>query len=176
MTSQNTFGGRNRDIQDGAETHLWGKLEYVEGQGAVMRVKGTGTQDDEVTLINTGFGFNLPEDTDAEVTVLADGSDTNNKYAMPHIPHGAQRAWREMTGGVQNPMDPNKALEFNPKMAHILEQVVALGTSGMLEVNGGQVIIRGDLIVEGSTSASVRLGPIPSGAPIPAPAFEPYEG
>lgn len=154
MTTQNNFPGRNRDQQDGTETHLWNEIEYVKDNGAVLKVKGTGTEDEEVTLANFGYGFNVPTDTDLEVTVVSDGSDTNNKYGMPQIPHASQRAWKENTGGIQNPLDGTKAVEFSPNGTHIRDALVALSEAGILTVDdGGNVYIRGALHVQGAINA-----------------------
>ncbi len=173
MTTQQRFGDRTRDQQDGTETHLWDEIEYVSDAGAILKVKGTGTQDEEVTLLNSGYGFNLPSNTDTEVTLFAAGSDTNNKYGIPHIPPTKQRPWKSGTGGIQHPNDPDKAVEFGDKNTHLTDAIVALGLAGILEVNNGTVYIRGDLVVSGSSSATNRLGAIPAGGATPVPGFDP---
>lgn len=187
MTTQNLPSDRNRDQQDGVETQTWGTIEYVDGKGAVLKTNGTGTIDEEVTLINTGYGFNIPQDSDAEVTVLSAGSDTNGKYAMPHIPHEMQRPWKENAGGVQNPLDPNKCLEFSPNMTHIRDTLVALCESGILEIqDGGEVIIRGNLRIQGEIQAGGNIstpgtvfgavGPDPGAPAGAAPAIDAFSG
>lgn len=157
MTTYNTFSERNRDNQDGIERHVWGKKEYVKGAGSILKVKGTGTEDQEVVVVNVGYSFNVPENYNTEVLALSDGSDTNQKYGFPNLPRDKQREWKENTGGVQNPLDPDKALEFNPKRAHIREGNVALGVGGIVEVDGDTVYIRGNLVISGDLSIGGNL-------------------
>lgn len=150
MTTYNNFSDRNRDIQDGAERHVWGKLEYENGSGAYMTLRGTGTTEYDVGVINVGYGFNLPENFNTEVMVFSDGSDTNQKHGFPTLPRDKQRQWKENTGGIQNPLDSNKVLEFNPDRAFLREANAVIGNGGVFEIVGNTVIIRGNLRVEGS--------------------------
>lgn len=162
MTTQTDFPTRNRDMQDGAELHVWGELSYVDKAGAIVKVNGTGTIDEEVPVLNSGYSFNLEKDTDAEVLLISLGSDTNKKFALPTLPRDRQRQWKAKTGGVQNPLDGSKALEFNPKRSHMREDNVALGNKGTFEVDeaSGDVIIRGNLIVQGDLKigGSIQAG------------------
>ena len=149
---------RNRDIQDGCERGCYGKLEYVKGAGAIVRVDGTDTQDEEAAVLNIGgVSFNLPEGTDTEVILLSGGSDTNLKFAVMTIPRDKQREWKEGTGGVQHPTDGSFALEFNGKRAHLTQAKFAIGGGGELEVVGGTVYIRGNLVVDGITTVNQRV-------------------
>lgn len=149
MTTYNNFGSRNRDNQDGIERHLWGKLTYEDSSGSYIEVKGTGTTDYDVGVINVGYSFNIPDNSNAEVFVVTDGSDTNQKYAFLTLPRDKQRQWKANTGGVQNPLDPNKALEFNPKRTHLRDNNIAFGDNGIFEVVGDKIIIRGSLQIKG---------------------------
>lgn len=162
MTTMTDFQTRNRDMQDAVELHVWGELTYVKDAGAILKVNGTGTTDEEVPVINSGYGFHVPKDYNTEVILFSLGSDTNKKFALSTLPRDKQRPWKENTGGVQNPTDPNKALEFNSKRAHVREKNVALGDSGLFEVDeaSGTVIIRGNLIVKGDLSigGSLQVG------------------
>lgn len=179
MTTFNAYTARNRDMQDGIERHVWGELEYINGAGSVIKVRGTDTGDEEATVMNSGYGFNLPKDFDAEVMLTYGSSDTNQKYATLQIPHNYQRQWGEGTGGIQHPMDPDRALEFNDERAHLLDKLAVL--AGVLEVVDGQVYIRGNLSVDGDIgvtgSSSVngaRIGPLPAGAAnVTVPGFNP---
>lgn len=159
MTTQTDFPTRNRDQQDGTELHVWRQLEYVKDAGAILSVNGTGTQDDEVPVINGGYSFNLPNDYNTEVILFSLGSDTNKKFALPTLPRDKQRQWKVGTGGVQNPTNGDKALEFNDKRAHMIESNVALGKGGLFEVDekNGVVYIRGDLVIKGDLKVGGSL-------------------
>jgi hypothetical protein len=143
------YRGRSSDVQDHVERHVWGELEYIEA-GAIIKVKGTDTEDQEANVIVPGSGasFKLKKDTDSEVFLLASSSDTNLKLALLTIPRDKQRRWKEGDGGVQHPTDPEFALDFSDKLAHITKNKFAVGEKGELEVRGGDVYIRGRLIVE----------------------------
>src|SRR4029077_5635932 len=111
---------RSKDVQDGIERHVWGAQEDVQGAGSVVKVRGTDTDDEEAAVLNIGgVSFNLPKDSDTEVMLLSSSSDTNLKLAVLTIPRDKQRRWAEGSGGVQHPTDPEFALEFNDKIAHI---------------------------------------------------------
>lgn len=178
MTTANRFSDRNRDIQDGFERHVWGKQEYVDGAGSIIRLRGTGTEEQEAVVVNVGMGFNLAENSNTEVFTLSGGSDTTMKFALATIPRDKQRQWAEGTGGIQNPTDPERALEFNDKRAHMLDKLAVL--AGVLEVVDGQVYIRGNLAVDGdigvtgsSSVQGARIGSLPSGAAtVTVPEFE----
>lgn len=150
MTSVNNQQARNRDVQDLAELHVWGSVEYIDAAGSVINVRGTDTQDIDVPVLNTGAGHNLPTDSNCEVLLISTGSDTNRKFALLTIPRDVQRQWAERTGGVQSPTSPDKALEFNDRRTHLTEDNVAAGSGGMLEVTATGVVIRGDLQVDGN--------------------------
>lgn len=146
MTTLNRFPDRNRDMQDGVERHVFQSLEYIDGAGAIIKVKGNGTEDEEVQVIHSGIGFKLPDGTDAEVILFAGGSDTNYKAGLLCIPHDKARKWKDGRGGVQHPMDPAKALEFNEKRAHLIEKNCAIGAGGAFECIGDTTYIRGKKI------------------------------
>lgn len=148
MTSWNAFSDRNRDQQDGFERGVWGEVEYVDGAGAVMRIRGTGTEDEEAPILNTGFGFNLPKDSNAEVFMVSHGSDTNQKYVIPTIPRDKQRKWAEGAGGIQHPTNGDRAFEINNTDTWLKDgtfiigdargiKLTVNGSSGTLEFGGG---------------------------------------
>lgn len=156
MTTFNHFPGRNRDMQDGFERGVWGAIEYVQGAGAIMRVRGTGTVDEEAPVLNTGYGFNVPENYNTECFLVSHGSDTNQKYVMPCIPRDKQRQWPENTGGVQNPVDADRYLEFNEKRAYVKDQGFAL-LDGALELKDGKLYIRVPVVVAETVTVNQRV-------------------
>jgi hypothetical protein len=168
MTSFNRFTDRNRDQQDGYERGLWGEIEYVDGAGAVMTVRGTGdgdgTLDEEVPILNTGFGFNVAKDTDAEVLMLSMNSDTNQKYAVPTLPRDKQRKWPEGSGGVQHPTDPEKAVQIEDAHIWLKHGTFVLGDNKELKItiSGGNVVFEtsGELDIRSSklTHNGVDIG------------------
>lgn len=148
---------RPRDLQDGIERHVWAEQTYIDGAGSIIRVKGTDTEDEECAVLNIGgVSFHLPKDTNTEVVLLSSGSDTNLKLAVLTIPRDKQRQWKENTGGVQHPTNPNMALEFNDKRAHIVNAAFAVG-AGIIDIVDGRVTIRGDLVVSGETTVNKRV-------------------
>lgn len=187
MTTTKSFDQRNRDIQDGFERHVFEELTYVEGAGAVIRVSGTGTVDEDVPVINTGYGFSVPKGFNTECFLQSDGSDSAGKFGVMTLPRDKQRKWNVNTGGVQNPIDPEKALEFNQKRTHVTEEKFAVG-EGAFEVIGDTIYIRGNLSISGDlkvggtiqaggniSTAGRYIGPEPSGRgepPDPIPGFD----
>src|SRR5262245_22623501 len=128
------YRGRSDDVQDGWERHVWGKKEYTDA-GAIIKVKGTDTEDQEADVMNVGAAdFKLKDDSDSEVLLLSSSSDTNMKFAVLTIPRDKQRRWPEDEGGIQHPTDPDFALHFSSKLAHITKNKFAVGEKGELEV------------------------------------------
>lgn len=156
MTSFNRFRDRNRDMQDGTERHIYHKLEYVKDAGSVIHVKGTGTEDEEAIVYNNGMGGTFPEDTDAEVLLLAGGSDTAQKFAMVSIPADKQRQWEEGANGFQYWNDPARAVEFNAKRTYIDDANVAT-RDGLFEVKDGKVYFRCDVMVDGNIGCTQKF-------------------
>lgn len=156
MTSFNRFQDRNRDQQDGYERGVWGSLEYVDGAGAILKVRGTGvedgTLDEEVPLLNTGYGFNVAQNYNTEVLMLAMNSDTNQKYGVATIPRDKQRKWPEGTGGVQHPTNAEKFVQLDDDRIWLKDGTFALGNNQELKItiSGGNVTIStaGDLNIE----------------------------
>lgn len=154
MTDFTNFRDRNRDQQDGYERGMWGKVTHVEGAGSHMTVRGTGTLDEEVPVMNMGYGFNLAQDSEAEVLMIAAGSDVDAKLAIPTLPRDKQHPWPEGTGGVQHPSDPSRRIEFNGDEIYLKDGTFVLGHSRAITitVSGDNVSMsfNGDL---GITSA-----------------------
>lgn len=170
MTSFNRFTDRNRDQQDGYERGLWGELEYVQGAGAIMKIRGTGvedgTLDEEVPLVNLGYAFNVSKDYDTEVVMFSLGSDTNQKYAMPTLPRDKQRQWPVGTGGIQHPTNPEKFVQLDDDSIWLRDGVFHVGNDKdvTITVSGGRATIEvneflvvaptigleGDVVVKGN--------------------------
>lgn len=170
MTTFNRFPDRNRDMQDGFERGVWGKITYTNN-GATMTVRGTQTVDEEVVVLISMFGFSYGEDHNSEVFMFAGGSDTMQKYALPMIPRDKQRAWKEGTGGMQHPSDPERALEMNDKRAYMDDPNFAT-RDGIFEVKDGTLYIRGDVFVDGdlSVAGNIRASGIVQGSIVDSPA------
>jgi hypothetical protein len=136
-------------MNDGTERHVWVKQEYIKGAGSIIKVEGTDTEDQEAAVLNIGgVSFNVKEKFDTEVMLLSSSADTTLKMALLTIPKDKQRRWMEGHGGVQHPTDDEFALDFSDDLAHITKNKFAVGEKGELEVRGGDVYIRGRLIVE----------------------------
>lgn len=142
------FRERSRDLQDGTERHVWGEQEYLKSAGSIIKVKGTDSEDQEAAVLNIGgVSFNLKKDSDTEVFLLASSSDTTLKVAVMTIPKDKQRRWMEGAGGVQHPTDPEFALDFSDKLAHITKNLFAVGEKGEFEVKGEEMYIRSKKVI-----------------------------
>jgi len=154
MTSFNNFNSRNRDMQDGAERHIFESVEYVKGSGSYVKVKGTGTEDVEAPVIHIGYGHTPSKGADAEVITLSLGSDPNLKFALVQIPADKQREWKEGRGGIQHPSDPTHALEFQDGKLKLTKGIFTVGENGTLEVRDGQIYFRGDMTITGKLTVN----------------------
>jgi hypothetical protein len=152
------FRGRSSDVQDGTERHVWSELKY-EDAGAIIKVKGTDTEDEEAMVLNIGgVSFKLPKDQDSEVFLLASSSDTTLKMAVLTIPKDKQRRWPEKEGGIQHPLDPEVSLHFSDKLTHVTKNKFAVGEKGEFEVKGDQGVFRvSKLIVDGELVVNKRI-------------------
>lgn len=159
MTSFTRFRERSRDVNDGTERHVWGKLEYVSGAGAIIKVRGTDTEDQEAAVLNVGgVSFKVKEKFNTEVMLLASSSDTTLKMALLTIPKDKQRRWMEGHGGVQHPTDDTFALDFSDSLAHLTKNKFAVGEKGEFEIKGDQGIFRvSKLIVDGELIVNKRI-------------------
>jgi hypothetical protein len=178
MTTLQHFSDRNRDQQDGTERHVWDEQTFTKA-GSIIRVRGTGTQDEEAVVVNNGIGMQLPKGTNTEVFLLAGGSDTNQKYAMLSIPRDKQRQWAEGNNGLQKWDDPARALEFNSKRMYADDENFAT-RGGVFEVKGNDVYFRGNVYVGGDVGAtgvfkspnSPQTPPTVGGTSVTVPGFE----
>lgn len=152
------YRGRSSDVQDHHERHIWGEKEYISA-GSIIKVKGTDTEDEEAAVLNiAGADFKLPKDSDSEVILLASSSDTNLKMAIQTIPRDKQRRWKEGDGGIQHPTDPEFALDFSDKLAHITKNKFGVGEKGEFEVKGSEAYFRvSKLIVDGELVVNKRV-------------------
>lgn len=152
------FRERSRDVQDGLERHVWGEQKY-NGKGSHIKVRGTDTNDEEAAVLNvSGVSFNLKKDANTEVFLLSSSSDTNLKVAILTIPRDKQRRWPEGEGGLQHPTDPEFALHFADKLAHLTKNMFAVGEKGEFEIKGDQGVFRvKKLIVDGELVVNTRV-------------------
>lgn len=139
-------GGRQRsrvnDLQDQIGRGVYGKWTAVDGAGSVMSVRGTGTLlDEEVPVVNFGYGFRLADNADADVFMLAVGADVNDKVAMPTIPRNLQHPWGVGQGGVQHPTDPNRRLEFNQNETWLKDGAFRIGNGGEVSISVSSGIV-----------------------------------
>jgi len=172
-----------RTAQDFAERGVWGTLTAMPPGGAMMTVRGTGTLDEEVPVVNLGYSFNLPTDADAEVLMLSLGGDPDAKVALPALPRGAQYLWPEGAGGVQHPTDPERRIEFNDEETFLRDGKFVLGSNrevtvvvsgsdvkitcaGNVVLSAAETKIDGNLRVSGNLDIDghVRNGAISIGA------------
>lgn len=133
MTTTRYYPQLNRTAQDGFERHVFSRLEHND-TGAVVTVKGTGTEDMEAPVLNMGYGVNYADNTNAEVFLVSLGSDTGMKFAIMSIPRDKQRKWEAGKGGIQHPSNPEKAIEFGDDGVWIKEGVAFLGDDKKVKV------------------------------------------
>lgn len=161
MTDFTNFNDRNRDQQDGTERGMWGERTYITGAGSHMSVRGTGTLDEEVAVLNIGYSFNLPYNSNAEVVMLSLGSDTNDKVALLTIPRDLQHPWAEGQGGMQHPTNPNRRIEFNADETWIKDGVYIIGHDRAVNVtvDGQNVTITagGNSVINIAGNASISV-------------------
>jgi hypothetical protein len=157
MTTYQNYNSTIPNDQDHNEVGVYGEVTYPE-VGAIIRVRGNDTEDQEVEVAYYGgVSFKLPKDFDAEVTMISTGNDTTLKVALLSPPKDKYRRWKENTGGLQHPTDPEHALEFNKTRAHVTKDAFAVGPKGTFEVKDGKVFVRGDLTVEGVVIANKEV-------------------
>jgi hypothetical protein len=150
MTTDKNFARRNRDMQDNMERHVFSRLEHTDA-GAIVSVKGTGgTEDIEMPVLYGGYGFNLEDDTNAEVIAVEVNSDSGLKYAIMSLPRDKQHKWAKGHGGIQNPLDPERRIEFEKDGVWIKEGVAFLGDEKQVKVtvSGGTLSIEFDGTVD----------------------------
>lgn len=160
MTTYPGFGSTKYNDECVTECGVWGEKTYT-GAGAIIRVRGNDTEDKECEVLYVGScSFKLPKDSNCEVTMVSSGNDTTLKVAVLTPPKDKQRRWKEDTGGIQHPTDPEHALEFNKTRAHALKDMFAVGPNGIFEVHGqdNAVYVRADkFIVKGEIITAKRV-------------------
>lgn len=143
------FRERSRDVQDGWERHIYGDIEY-NGQGAIAKVSGTDTKDEEAPVMNVaGTGFKLKKDFNTEVFLVGSSSDTTLKHALLTPPRDKQRRWSEGHGGIQHPTDGSFALDFSDNMAHLTKAKFGVGENGEFEIKNSEGYFRTDKVIVG---------------------------
>jgi hypothetical protein len=153
-----SFRERSTDQTDGVERHVWGEQQYLKNAGSVIKVNGTDTGDEEAPVINNGSSFHLKKDSNTEVFLLSGSSDTTQKLAVLSIPRDKQRRWMEGSGGIQNPTDPENALDISGTLAHVTKNKFAVGEKGEFEVKGAEAYARVDkLIVTGELIVNKQI-------------------
>lgn len=178
MTSYIRYQPRTRDIQDGTERHLYGEIEYDNTAGGIVKVRGTGTQDEEANLLRIGGAWVHPKkDADVEVFLLSGGSDTAQKHAIIDLPWDKYHKTKENTNGMQSMLDPANRVEFNEKRTHITEKNVAIGPNGEIELKDGKIYLRAPVEAESISSKTIntpalKSPPPASPGPVVIPNFE----
>lgn len=166
MTTRHGFAERNRDSQDQTERHIYAITEYVKGAGRYMRMKGTGSEDDEVPVMSPwGLGGAYPKDTNAEVYAFAWGADTNAKGVLADMPADKQRNWKEGTNGIQSWQDKDHAVIFGRDAISVVGKRLSL-LGGLIEIDAaaGKVYLRGEVHIG-------KLRATGAGAPV-IPAYD----
>jgi hypothetical protein len=157
MTTYQGYHSTIPNDQDHNEVGVWGEKTYPE-VGAIIKVRGNDSEDQEVEVAYYGgVSFKLPKDSNAEVTMISTGNDTTLKVALLSPPKDKYRRWKENTGGLQHPNDPEHAIEFNNTRAHVTKDAFAVGPKGTFEVKDGVVYVRGKLVVEQEIIANKQV-------------------
>jgi hypothetical protein len=133
--------------QDGNEMGVYGEITYEPLP--IIRIRGNDTEDKECEVAFVGScAFKLPKDANCEILMISTGDDTTLKVAMLTPPKDKQRRWKEETGGIQHPTDPEHALEFNKTRAHLVKDQFAVGKKGIFEIKDeNTVYFRADKVV-----------------------------
>lgn len=163
------YRSRDYDLTETVGRGVWGSLEYINGAGASLTIRGTGVVHEEVPLVNLGYGFNLSDDSDAEMILLSLGSDVDDMVALASIPRDLQFAWPAGQGGVQHPTDPSRRLHFGEDTwltdgtfvigANRSHTLVVTGSDAVITTAGGQTInIGADGTINISGNATVSVG------------------
>jgi hypothetical protein len=133
--------------QDGNEMGVYSHITYEPYP--LIKVRGNDTEDKECEVAFVGScAFKLPKDANCEILMISTGDDTTLKVAVLTPPKDKQRRWKEDTGGIQHPTDPEHALEFNKTRAHLLKDQFAVGKDGIFEIKDNKtVFFRADKVV-----------------------------
>jgi hypothetical protein len=147
MTTQRKMYDGFYQSQDAGEIGVYGKVTYEPYP--LITVRGNDTEDKECEIAFVGgCSFKLPKDANCEILMISTGDDTTLKMALLTPPKDKQRRWKEDTGGIQHPTDPEHALEFNKTRAHLLKDQFAVGKEGIFEIKDkGTVFFRADKVV-----------------------------
>lgn len=130
---------QERDSQDVVEKHVYGSLSFTS-TGAQVSVNGNGTTDTEIPVLHTGQLHNLAANTDAEVFVIGNGSDTTLKMAIVTGPRDKQYQSNPGESWGQDPIDPKTRVGYTPNGVRWaadpdLKKTIAEALTGMFEID-----------------------------------------
>jgi hypothetical protein len=104
-----------------------------------VSVSGNGTQDIDVPVLFLGQLHNMPQDTNAEVHLIGNGSDTDLKYAFVTGPRDKHYKSNPGESWGQNPLDPDSRVGYTPNgvrlAANASGQTIAEWSMGMIEID-----------------------------------------
>lgn len=144
-----TGADQERDAQDVVERHVYSELSFDAG-GAKVHIKGNGTEDVDVPVLFVGQLHNLPKDTDAEVHLVGNGSDTDLKLAFITGPRDKHYKSKAGESWGQDPLDPDVRHGYTPnglRFAAKGGKTIAEWSMGLIEVDVDNKLIyfRGDV-------------------------------
>lgn len=127
-----------RNAQDVIERHVYSELT-ITSTGAKVSINGNGTQDVDVPVLFLGQLHNMPKDTNAEVHIIGNGSDTDLKYALVTGPRDKHYKSKVGESWGQNPLDPKSRVGYTPNgvrlAANTDKQTIAEWSTGMFEID-----------------------------------------
>ena len=131
-----------RNAQDVAEKHVFTSLTPT-ATGAKETVSGNATGDMDVPVLVTGQIHNMPDNTNAEVFILGNGSDTGLKMAVVTGPRDKQYQSKKSESWGQDPLDPNARVGYTPNGVRFAaeKKTIAEALTGMFEIDVANQII-----------------------------------
>lgn len=125
-----------RDAQDVIERHVYSELQVTD-TGAKVLVKGNSTQDVDVPVLFLGQLHNMKKDTNAEVHLIGNGSDTDLKYAFVTGPRDKHYKSNPGESWGQDPVDPDARVGYTPNGVRLAgkEKTIAEWSEGMFEID-----------------------------------------
>lgn len=127
--------------QDHIRRGLFAGFENIPGAGRVMSIEGTGWTDEQVVLVNLGYGFNPTGES--ETLSVDPGADPDNRHAFMAIPRDRQHPWAIGTSGIQSAENPDHRIEFGPDGVHITNGTAFFGENRefSVTVQNGKITI-----------------------------------
>ena len=125
-----------RDAQDVVERHVYSELE-VTSTGAKVHIKGNGTEDVDVPVVFLGQLHNMKKDTNAEVHLIGNGSDTDLKLAFVTGPRDKHYKSKPGESWGQDPVDPDTRHGYTPNGFRMAakDKTIAEWSAGMFEID-----------------------------------------